>query len=123
MASPSSTRPGVRSTLCWASIRELHCRAWCKWQPTTIPRITTAVTIQWYHNGQAIPGANHACCQWSQLIVADLGRYEVSLTSSEWTYFVPPAEIQFNSEGVSVAGARAKLCDALNSALSGISSP
>ena len=79
---------------------------------------STPVVIQWYRNGQAIPGANQASLQWSQLTVADLGTYQVTLTSAEWTCFVPPAEIQFNSEGASKAGARRKLCDAVNSALS-----
>ena len=79
---------------------------------------STPVVIQWYRNGLAIPRANQASLQWSQLTVADLGTYEVTLTSAEWICFVPPAEIQFNSEGASKAGARRKLIDAINSALS-----
>ena len=77
----------------------------------------TPVVIQWYHNGVAMPGANQASLQWSQLTVADLGTYEVMLTSTEWTCFVPTAEIQFNSEGATKVGARQKLFDAVNSAL------
>jgi hypothetical protein len=78
---------------------------------------TTPLTIQWYRNGQPIPGANQTSLQWSQLTVDDLGIYEVSLTSPEWTYFLQPWEIQFNSEGITKAGARNKLFNAMNSGL------
>jgi hypothetical protein len=80
---------------------------------------STTMTVQWYHNGVAIPGANQTCLQWSQLTVDDLGTYEVSLSSPDWTWLLDPAEIQFNSEGVTTVAARNKLFDSINSALVG----
>lgn len=69
----------------------------------------TSLTIQWYHNGQAIAGANQTCLQRSQLTEADLGTYQVSFSSPDWTWFLKPVEIQFNSQGNAAAGARNKL--------------
>ena len=82
----------------------------------------TPVTVQWYHNGLAIPGATNqtstapglrTSLSWSQLTVADLGSYQVALTSSYWTKFLDPVEIQFNSQGIATAGARHKLSQIL----------
>ena len=75
--------------------------------------------IQWYHNGQPIAGANQNTLQWSQLTVADLGSYQVNLTSPYWVFSVNPVEIQFNSEGLSTVAARNKLTDAVNAGLVG----
>jgi hypothetical protein len=77
------------------------------------------LTIQWYLNGQPIPGANQNCLQWSQLTVADLGTYQVSLSSPDWTWSLSPVEIQFNTEGLTTVAARNKLFDSINSALIG----
>jgi hypothetical protein len=74
---------------------------------------TKPLTIQWYLNGQPILNATNASLQWSQLTEADLGTYQVSLSSPNWTWFVKPAEIQFNSTGIATAGARNKLVQAL----------
>ena len=94
---------------------------WC--QQTTVPGAPAALcvqfqsakplTIQWYRNGLAIPGATQACLQWPQLTVADLGIYEVALASPEWTHFLKPVEIQFNSEGIPTTAARNKLHNAM----------
>lgn len=62
----------------------------------------TSVTIQWYHNGEAIPGANHSSLHWSQLAEVDLGTYQVSLSSPEWEWFLKSVDIQFNSHGVAI---------------------
>ena len=80
---------------------------------------TAPLTIQWYHNGEPIPGATQNCLQWSQLTVADLGTYQVSLSSPDWTWSLQPAEIQFNTEGLSAVAARNKLFDSVNSPLIG----
>jgi hypothetical protein len=45
----------------------------------------TPMSVQWYRNGQPIPGATSACLQWSQLTLGHLGTYEVSLSSPDWT--------------------------------------
>ncbi len=83
----------------------------------------TPLAIQWYRNGELIPGANQTCLQWSQLTEADLGTYQVVLISPEWTFFLKPWEIQFNSEGIATAGARNKLFDAVNSGLLSLTGP
>lgn len=83
----------------------------------------TALAIQWYRNGQAIPGANQMCLQWAQLTEADLGTYQVVIVSPEWTFFLKPWEIQFNSEGLATTGARNKLFDAVNSGLLSLTGP
>ena len=80
---------------------------------------TTSLTIQWYHNGEPILGATQNCLQWSQLTVADVGSYEVALTSADWTWFLEPVEIQFNSERLTNVAARKKLFDSIYSALIG----
>lgn len=100
-----TTRPGSPATLCVQF------------------QAATPLTIQWYRNGQPIPGANQLCLQWSQLTIADLGTYQVALVSPEWTFFTKPWEIQFNSEGILTTGARRKLLDALNSGLVGRTGP
>ena len=74
------------------------------------------MTIQWYRNGQLIPGANQNCLQWSSLTTADLGTYRVSFTSAYWTLNLKPVEIQFNSEGLTTVAARNKLVYAKDSA-------
>ena len=80
---------------------------------------TPPLDIQWYHNGQPIAGANQSCLQWTQLTVADLGTYQVSLSSTAWTWYLDPVEIQFNSEGLNTVAARNKLFDSNNAALIG----
>jgi hypothetical protein len=80
---------------------------------------STSLTVQWYHNGVAIPGANQTCLLRSQLTVDDLGSYQASLASPQWTWFLEPVEIQFNSEGISTVGARKKLFDSIDSPLIG----
>lgn len=77
------------------------------------------VTIQWYHNDQPIPGANQPCLQWTQLTVADLGKYQVVFSSPNWTWELKPVEIQFNSEGLTTVAARNKLVYSINSSLVG----
>lgn len=78
------------------------------------------LTVQWYHNGLAMPGATNqtsvtagtkTTLSWSQLTEADLGVYQVALSSPLWTWFLNPAEIQFNSQGIPTAGARNKFSD------------
>lgn len=73
----------------------------------------TPLTIQWYRNGLVIPGANQTSLNWAQLTEADLGIYHVALSSPTWTWYLKPAEIQFNSQGITTAGARNKLFQAL----------
>jgi hypothetical protein len=75
------------------------------------------ITVQWYHNGEPIPGANQNCLQWTQLTLADLGSYQVSLSSADWTWSLDPVEVQFNSEGLTTVAARNKLFDTTGSAL------
>lgn len=77
------------------------------------------LAIQWYHNGQPISGATQNSLQWSQMTVADLGSYQVSLSSPVWTWQLAPVEIQFNSEGSTTVAARHKLSDAATVGLIG----
>lgn len=76
-------------------------------------------SVQWYHNGQAMAGATHNFLQWPQLALADLGIYQVVLTSAQWVYQLGPVEIQFNSEGLAKVAARKKLADAVGTGLIG----
>lgn len=80
---------------------------------------TGTVKVQWYRNDQPIAGATQKCLQWTALTVADLGRYEVELSTPDWTWTLRPAEIQFNSEGLASVGARGKLSDSISSSLVG----
>lgn len=77
------------------------------------------LTVQWHHNGQPILGATQNCLQWSQLAVGDLGEYQVSLSTPDWTWYLDPVEIQFNSEGLTTVAARNKLLKSIDSALIG----
>jgi hypothetical protein len=81
------------------------------------------LVLQWYRNGQPIPGADQATLQWSTLTTDDLGSYELTLSSPEWTYTLKSVEVQFNSEGARGAGARNKLNNAVNSGLIGLVAP
>ena len=76
-------------------------------------------TVQWYHNGQAIAGATQTNLVWSQLGLNNLGTYQVSVTTPLWTVFSQPADIQFNSEGLTTVVAQHKLSDAVNTGLVG----
>ena len=67
------------------------------------------LTLQWYHNGVAIPNATGTCLSWTKLTEADLGTYQVAFACPAWTWFVDPVEIQFNSAGITTACARNKL--------------
>ena len=75
--------------------------------------------MKWHRNGQLIAGANQKCLPLTNLTVADLGSYEVELSTADWTWTLKPVEIQFNSEGLTTVGARNKLVDSVGAALIG----
>ena len=80
---------------------------------------SVSLAVQWYHNDQPISGATQNTLPLSQLTVADLGSYQVSLSSPAWTLQLAPVEIQFNSEGLTTVAARHKLSDAATVGLIG----
>lgn len=90
-------------------------------QSTSLSIVTsdTNVIIQWYFDGHALSNANQTTLVLTNLTEADLGVYSVALISPEWTYFLKPVEIQFNTEGAMAAAARHKLNDSNNSPLGG----
>jgi hypothetical protein len=77
------------------------------------------VSIQWYRNGSLVTGATAKTLSWTALAEANLGMYEVVLSTPDWTWALEPVEIQFNSEGLATVGARNKLSDSVNAALIG----
>ncbi len=69
------------------------------------------LTLQWFHNGQPVVGADQARLDIPSAGVADVGTYFISIASPEWQYFSEPMELQINTEGVQ-AGARNRLPEA-----------
>ena len=74
--------------------------------------------IQWFYQGQTLPGATNALFVIPNLQDDKVGGYAVRLTGSSGRSVVsPPGDIQINTEGVGNVAARNKFFDAAERAL------
>ncbi len=74
--------------------------------------------IQWFFQGQPIEGATQSILSIPDLQVVKVGGYAVRLTAASGrTVVSAPGDVQINTAGLTMVGARNKLTDALDSAL------